>query len=80
MSKKALGRKNVLPGLDKVHLDKCPDCMAGKLNSVAFKITPPSRMKNVLNLIPSDLCGPLTMSYGGNRYFVIFIDDHSRKT
>ena len=66
MSEKTLARRNVLPGLDEVHLDKCPDCMAGKQNRVAFKITPPSRMKNVLNLIHLDLRGPLTMSYGGN--------------
>ena len=37
-------------------------------------------MKNVLDLIHSDLCGPMPKSLGGAQYFVTFIDDHSRKT
>ena len=37
-------------------------------------------MKNVLDLIHSDLCGPMPKSLGGSQYFMTFIDDHSRKT
>ncbi|MCF8701907.1 DDE-type integrase/transposase/recombinase [Corynebacterium sp. MC-10] len=37
-------------------------------------------MENVLDLIHSDVCGPLPKSLGRARYFVTFIDDHSRKT
>ena len=34
-----------------------------------------------LQLIHSDVCGPMqTQSVGGNRYFVTFIDDYSRYT
>ena len=75
-----LAKKNVLPGLDQVHLKKCVDCLAGKQNRVSFKSSPPSRKENVLDLIHSDLCGPLPKSLGGAKYFVTFIDDHSRKT
>ena len=75
-----LAKKNVLPGLDQVHLKKCADCLAGKQNRVAFKSTPPSRMESVLDLVHSDLCGPISKSLGGAQYFVTFIDDHSRKT
>ncbi|TQD75628.1 hypothetical protein C1H46_038836 [Malus baccata] len=32
-------------------------------------------------MVHTDICGPLDpMSYGGNRYFITFIDDFSRKT
>jgi hypothetical protein len=33
-----------------------------------------------LELVHSDVCGPVTpLSLGGNKYFVTFIDDFSRK-
>ena len=37
-------------------------------------------MKTVLDLIHSDLYGPLPKSLGKAQYFVTFIDDHSSKT
>ena len=36
-------------------------------------------MNNVLDLIHSDLCGPMPKSLSGSQYFFTFIDDHSRK-
>jgi hypothetical protein len=40
-----------------------------------------SRSKGILNLIHSDVCGPMSaVSIGGFSYYVSFIDDHSRKT
>ncbi|CAL1392755.1 unnamed protein product [Linum trigynum] len=77
-----LAQKKVIVGLDHVHLKKCVDCLAGKQNRVAFKSSIPSRAKNVLDLVHSDLCEPdvNVKSLGGARYFVTFIDDHSRKT
>lgn len=39
------------------------------------------RDKEVLQLIHSDICGPINpVSNGGKRYFITFIDDYSRKT
>ncbi|KAL5842405.1 hypothetical protein ACOSQ3_013008 [Xanthoceras sorbifolium] len=76
----SLVKKKMLPGMDEVHLEKCADCLVGKQNRVAFKSSPPSRKKNILDLIHSDLCGPMPKSLGGAQYFVTFIDDHSRKT
>lgn len=40
-----------------------------------------NRAKSVLGLIQSDICGPMsTRALSGAKYFVTFIDDHSRKT
>nr|GEZ05041.1 retrovirus-related Pol polyprotein from transposon TNT 1-94 [Tanacetum cinerariifolium] len=37
-------------------------------------------MENILDLVHSDVCGPMkTKTLGGCSYFVTFIDDHSRK-
>lgn len=37
-------------------------------------------MTNVLELVYSDVCGPIEVnSLGGSRYFVTFIDDTTRK-
>ena len=41
---------------------------------------PSTRKPNVLDLIDSNLYGPIDVeSIGGNMYFVIFIDDASQK-
>ena len=40
-----------------------------------------SKTKDVLELVYSDICGPMsTPSIGGFLYYVIFVDDFSRKT
>ena len=54
--------------------------MAGKRNRVSFKSYPPSRKTELLELVHSDLCGPMTTkTLGGALYFFTFIDDCSRK-
>ncbi|KAL6533177.1 hypothetical protein OROMI_027289 [Orobanche minor] len=75
-----LSKKEILPGVHDVHLKRCSHCLAGKQTRVTFKGHTPSRKENVLDLIHSDVCGPMkTRTIGGCRYFVTFIDDHSRK-
>ena len=39
------------------------------------------RGRDLLELVHSDVCGPITPSFiGGNRFYVTFVDDFSRKT
>ena len=52
----------------------------GKYTKTAFPSSD-SRSAGVLDLIHSDLCGPMSfVSLRGFEYYVTFIDDHSRKT
>lgn len=83
MSEKGLScliKKNALPDLKSAKLDKCSHCFAGKQNRVSFKRHPPSRKSGLLDIVHSDVCGPLKVkTFSGALYFVTFIDDCSRK-
>ena len=75
-----LAKKSLLPGLKDAKLDMCNHCVVGKQRRVAFKQHSSSRKEEVLELVHSDVCGPLKVkSIGGALYFVTFIDDYSRK-
>ena len=75
-----LMKKNCLSSLKNASLEKCAHCLAGKQNRVSFHSSSPSRKSELLELIHSDVCGPMkTRTLGGAQYFVTFIDDHSRK-
>ncbi|RDX75554.1 hypothetical protein CR513_44548, partial [Mucuna pruriens] len=54
-----LAKKDMLPGLKNAELEKCSHCMAGKKTKVAFKNHTPSRKSELLELVHSDVCGPL---------------------
>ncbi|CAL9021276.1 unnamed protein product [Prunus brigantina] len=63
-----------------MHLKSCTHCLAGKQHKASFQHGHAQRKPNVLDVVYSDVCGPMTTStLGGARYFVTFIDDHSRK-
>lgn len=69
-----------LPKLNQEHEGTCKGCALGKNTKGTFHKSE-SRSKYVLELIHSNLCGPMTVaSFGGFLYYVIFIDDYSRKT
>ena len=75
-----LVRKNMLSGVKGMSLQPCEHCLAGKQVRASFKSSPPHRSSHILDLVHSDVCGPVsTKSIGGSVYFVTFIDDHSRK-
>ncbi|GLT31042.1 hypothetical protein SLA2020_058080 [Shorea laevis] len=75
-----LAKKEVLSRLKEAKLEKCIHCLVGKQKRVSFKNHPPSRRPDLLELVHSNVCGPLKVrSHGSAHYFVTFNDDHSRK-
>jgi transposase InsO family protein len=57
----------------------CVPCVEGKQVRQPFKPTK-HRAKNRLDLLHTDLCGPMPVeSWGGARYFLTIIDDYTRK-
>ncbi|KAL4346422.1 hypothetical protein GQ457_17G024800 [Hibiscus cannabinus] len=82
MSEKGLSTliKKELINVDKdAALDPCNHCLFGKQHRVSFNSSS-TRRSELLSLVHSDVCGPLEVeTLGGNRYFLTFIDDASRK-
>ncbi|CAL8156614.1 unnamed protein product [Prunus armeniaca] len=61
----------------------CPTevCVVGKQHRETFSKGKAWRARRPLELVRSDICGPITpASNAGKRYFITFIDDYSRKT
>lgn len=56
---------------------KCEACIYGKQIRENFP-TSSWRGNRQLQLIYNDVCGPLQTSFGGCKYFILFIDDFSR--
>lgn len=60
-------------------VNRCEICLKGKQSRQPFPKSNHQRQASILDLIHSDLCGPMeTKSIGGARYFFTLIDDHSR--
>jgi len=75
-----LAKKDMLPRLKNVDLEKCSHCMVGKQTRVSFKKHHPFRKFKLLKLMYSDVCDPLKVkSFSSALYFVTFIDHYSRK-
>ena len=69
-------------GLPSVHVPKkvCDSCLISKQPRSSFSKYIASRANSLLHVVYSDVCGPLEVpSLGGNKYFVTFVDDFSRK-
>ena len=61
--------------LDVNALPVCEPCLEGKMTMRPFKAKG-YRAKEVLDLVHSDLCGPMsTGARGGYEYFITFIDE-----
>jgi hypothetical protein len=69
-----------LPEIQIQHKVVCDYCALGKNVKESFPSSN-NRSKEILDLIHSDVCGPMTVaSLNEYLYYVLFIDDHSRKT
>ena len=68
----------LLSPLDVTVLLVCEPCLEEKITMRSFKAKG-YRAKEVLDLVPTNLCGPMsTSARGGYEYFITFIDDYSR--
>jgi len=62
-------------------LSFCKTCTEGKMTKQPFSGTGNTKSTKLLQLVHSDICGPIpTSSIGGGRYFITFIDDYSHHT
>jgi len=60
----------------------CEVCVKGKQARLPFytDVKKERRTSKPLQLVHTDICGPMeTTSIGGSKYFILFIDDYSRK-
>ena len=72
-----LVKNEILPNLDFTDLGLCVDCIKGKQTKHNKKGA--TRSTQLLEIIHTDICGPFnTPSFGGEKYFITFIDDFSR--
>ncbi|CAL8122065.1 unnamed protein product [Prunus armeniaca] len=81
-SLKLLSSKEMVDALPQIdHIDDvCEECQLGKRHRNSFPAHSSWRAKKPLELVHSYLCGQMSVtSHGGNKYFISFIDDFSRK-
>jgi hypothetical protein len=79
---RTLHGKGMVEGMSNCTLDFdfCENCIYGKHNRVRFP-SGATRAKGILELIHSDVFGPVPVpSLGKSVYYVSFIDDFSRNT
>jgi hypothetical protein len=73
---------NMVTHLLEIHVQHdgvCRGCSLGKNVKGSF-LSSDNRSKGILDLINSYVCGPMNVSsLNGYLYYVLFIDDHSRK-
>ena len=59
----------------------CEGCQLGKQHRLPFPSSATWRANEKLQLVHSDVCGPMkTTSLNGSKYFILFIDDFTRMT
>ena len=77
-----LARRNMSTGASipkNAYMSFCEGCVEGKMHRKSFNSVGEIRSSRRLQLIHSDVCGPMqTPSLGGCKYFVTFIDDFTR--
>ena len=75
---KKLHGDGLLTSFDFESYETCQACLLGKMTKTAFTGFP-ERATDLLELIHTDVCGPMsTTAIGGYHYFITFTDDFSR--
>lgn len=78
----AIVKKDLADGLDIGSVQEwevCEGCALGKLTRVKFQSGTTKRSANLLDVVYSDVAGPMkTPTFGGMKYFATFTDDKSR--
>ncbi|KAG7565068.1 Zinc finger CCHC-type superfamily [Arabidopsis suecica] len=78
-----LSKKEMVRGLPCINHPNqvCEGCLLGKQFKMSFPKESSTRAQKPLELIHTDVCGPIKpKSLGKSNYFLLFIDDFSRKT
>lgn len=79
---KRLVSKEMVQGIQLKQMEQmptCETCIRGKLCALPFPQQSSSKSEEMLELVHSDVCGPMrTRSMGGAVYFATFIDDKSK--
>ncbi|GAA0165653.1 hypothetical protein LIER_20998 [Lithospermum erythrorhizon] len=71
-----LSKREIIPKFDGSNLKTCSHCLMGKQHRGSFN-KQAKRKGKVLELVYSDVCGPMTTkTLGGCCYFATFVDDH----
>lgn len=74
-------KRGLVKGLKDINISSknCEACVKGKQSRLTFKSSN-KQANHPLDIVHSDICGPMSVnSIGGARYFLTFIDDHTRK-
>ncbi|KAI3474406.1 hypothetical protein Pfo_029267 [Paulownia fortunei] len=80
---RTLQQKNMVAGLPSFTSPSniCEECVVSKQHRDPFPKGKAQRARKLLEIVHSDICGPINpISNGGKRYMIAFIDDFSRKT
>lgn len=80
---KELYKRNLVRGLENINNDNvhCKGHSIGKSTKAPYKQIKHRQTKAILELLHSNLCGPIPVeSTGGSKHFLTFTDDYSRKT
>ncbi|KAL4271146.1 hypothetical protein GQ457_13G013270 [Hibiscus cannabinus] len=78
-----LHKKNMVIDFPSISLsnDLCEPCKLGKQHRLPLPKEKVWRASEKLQLVHTDICRPhRTLSLGGNKYFILFIDDFTRMT
>ncbi|KAL4388782.1 hypothetical protein GQ457_09G029540 [Hibiscus cannabinus] len=79
---KLLSKAKMVNGLPEINppIQLCEACIKGKQHRQRFEVGKSWRARRPLEIVHTDIAGPFDIpSLGGNRYYLTFIDDYSRK-